>query len=220
MGDMKSSYMIIGVLVYYFAFFLVLLTIQGGKRQLGYEELNLHYSSDYFNKGNPYNQPEICGGVGKSMNFLNNIPCRDLIIHDLDIDGCNNISGCQWQNYSSLFGIAISPAGCGGGLINESFYNISRNTRHYCSESESLITNRSLCLVFGCQWLNNTDIGEESLLADDNIKPATIWNNIKYVVTLQVDLGLGDWNFIVLFLFTFLPLIGLMIGVLHLFPFI
>ena len=71
MGDMKTTYVIVGILLYFLCFFLVLLTITSGKRELGYEELGTTYNDPGFQaQNNPYDTPEHCGGIGTSMNFL------------------------------------------------------------------------------------------------------------------------------------------------------
>jgi len=222
MGSQSSQKIIVGCLIYYFIFFLVVTLFTtvgsiptGGQTDVGYNDPGI------IDQNNIYNRQPYCTGRGKIMNFFNKINCDEFEIPvELPTD-CESISGCSWSNYTSLFGLEILPQRCLG-TVNLTAEGIINNRSEYCDSST--LQNENRCSLYECQWVapNITGITDVTLISQD-ISLTTIWENIKTIVSYRVDFGLLEYNFILNLLFNFiflyLPTIILIIAIYFAFPF-
>lgn len=158
----------------------------------------------FIERGQSLYATAICGGKGKAMTILGNIPCKELDVNE-DENTCNSITDCTWQNETNLFNVTIRSAFCSG-YVNLTHYSLNDTTRStYCYE----LNNESSCDVFRCVWLNQTTLAEQQVDLDDTGKLVTIWETIKFMASFRADIGLGTFSFIFSFLFFYVPLVML-----------
>jgi hypothetical protein len=163
---------------------------------------------------------------------LYKIPCEYLRLPKgdygiLDEDQCNSINGCYSYNESSgfLFVSIYNDTLCKG-RVNMSHYGIS-NVSEYdlCYKSALTKFNKETCLIFGCEWYNQTDNNMY------NLQKGNIWTTINnavdiifsalnkffttifWVMSFQADVGLGSWNWLFCLIFFYAPFIMLILAV-------
>lgn len=211
MGKFESGKWIVGLLIYFFVFFLIMTSVAGMLSYYDIPNQHLTHNDPGFMAKNNFYSSAKCEGSGEAMNFLGTIQCSSLKLDIHDVDGCTGISGCTWMN-SSIFG----EVGCIGN-VNKTAYNITGWTSGYC-ESPYLQT-QELCILYRCPWIN------ESLVASSSVdfsgkQIVTIWSTVKYIVTFQADIGLGVWNFIFIFIFFYIPFIMFLFAIYMALPFL
>lgn len=216
MGEFKSGGWIVGLLIYFFLFFLLLQSAINARAEYVNSDTSRIYINDpgFQDKGNSLFNTERCGGKGTAMTVLGGIPCKNLDVDD-EIT-CNSFNGCTWSNETSLFNITVKDAGCRG-YINLSHYDLNYKTRStYCSN----LDNESLCEAFRCVWLNQTTLAQQQIYLEDSGKIATFWETIKFVATFRADIGLGIFTFVFSFLFFYVPLVMMIWAIYMALPFL
>jgi len=220
MGEFKSGLWIIGILIYFFLFFTIMVSITASQTILNIKQSSSVSFNDpgFQNQSSFFKTGRGCGGTGDTMNWLSGIPCPKLDIDNQDYNACNNISGCVWRNETNLFGVSVIEAECRG-YVNQSAMNIDGNSKEYCFSSG--LQNRSICTTFRCQWLNASEFSQIQI---DTFKPqgtlSVLWNTVSMVATFNVDFNLKHYTFLFSFLFFWIPLIGLIIALYFALPFL
>lgn len=167
---------------------------------------NTYINNVGFNsQSNPFLYGSKCTGKGTAMNGFKSIPCHALELDPYDIEGCNDIEGCEWNN-ASLF----ITVGCYE-FVNTTFYNITGSFNYkasYCGASG--LQNLELCETFGCHWYNNTNEFTQQRDVNSKYSTATIWETISWVALFNIDIGWNQFNWIISILFYILMLALLM----------
>jgi len=217
MGDFQAGKWIIGIVVYYVIFFLIVSSIFGLQAKLGASTTGVSFSGAGFeDKFNAFEEPVKCEGRGRAMNYFGRVLCTQLDVQE-DNATCQNISGCSWRNETSIFGFAVLPAQCNG-IVNNSFYNITDESRAgYCASSG--LQTEGLCTTFKCPWINNTDMGNQQTQALEFGSVGNIWESVKFVTGFKADFGFNKYDWLLRFLFSWLPFMMLLIALYFSAPF-
>lgn len=154
--------------------------------------------------GNEYLAADGCTGKGKAMTVFGNIPCNRLDVGN-DEDTCNTVEGCQWQNRTAFFNLTVFEAECELS-VNLSHYSLEGTSKsNYCET----FTNESYCDIFECVWADYNTLATDQVNLIETGKVVTIWETVKFMAGFQVDLNLGTFNFLFVFLFFYLPFVML-----------
>jgi len=214
MGEFESGKWIIGLLIYFFIFFLIMVSVVNMVHHYNYAiNQNINYTNPGFLDKNNFFSNERCEGTSKSMNFAGTIKCKKLIDVDNETCGVNStdgIQGCTWENESNILGIWYRASFCGGN-VNKTYYNITSSRRQFCEEATGIQT-EALCEIFGCTWVNESLMAELSVTNGEQ-QVVTLWSTVKYMVSFRADIGLGQWNFIFIFIFFYIPFIMLLFAI-------
>jgi len=223
MGEFAAGTWIVGLVIYFFLMFLI---VQSAINVQGYYNL-LEFDANvtdpgFQNKTNLYFLDDLNGqcrgkGGGRAMNFLQNIQCSQLKLDDYDFNACNNISGCYWENVTEIFGFEILPAGCSG-MVNKSYYNITGGLNQYCQSSG--LQEEGLCYTFKCDWIDIQTLNEEALDPLSTSSVTSLWTSIKFMATFRFDFGAGNFNWIFITLFFWLPSLMLLFSIYMALPFL
>lgn len=152
--------------------------------------------SDNIDFTNPFDKIQRCTGKGEAMNPFHSIFCKSLNLDPYDVEGCNVINGCTWENATVILGILFYPAGCVG-YVNISYYGINGTydtVAGYCSAPG--IQTAELCETFKCQWFNSTEQFSRPVDVNSKFNTVSIWETIAWVSTFNIDLGWGSFNFL------------------------
>lgn len=213
MGSSKAGTWIIGILIYYVLFFLILTLIVNGKTEmLGSSDPNIRYTDPGFvDRYKPNSQ--ACVGVGDVNYFAGTILCSNL-------DGLNNVTcpkikDCEWKNATSIFDITIIRSGCEN-EVNTTYYGITGSD--YCKASG--LQNRDMCRTFKCNWVNTSDISSQQQDTITKNSMASIFEVIGWVLVFDVNLGLGSFTWIFSILFFYVEFVCLLIAIYYSIPFI
>jgi hypothetical protein len=163
-----------------------------------------------FSGNTPFDTTPHCSGKGTSMNIFSSMPCPQLKINAEDVDGCNNISGCSWQN-GTIFNLF---RGCNG-YVNLTAYNLNGSDETtYCA----LLPNISICENFGCTWISRPDQFNSQMNFSSNFNTVSIWESIAWVATLKFNFGFGSFiNPIVNFMIFWIPMLALIVSIYFMF---
>jgi len=220
MGQSVAGTWIVGILAYFFLYLIITTGVFAMKAWLNTNDNRRITTSNPFTTDSPFNAKYTgCTGSSRVVNWQGVVPCLKLEGLNDYKQGCNNVSGCTWQNVTDLFGFAIFPAVCGG-EVNFTAYGLADNQtdKSICAS----ITNYNTCALFECNWGNTSAIALESA---DPLNPisflSTMWTVLKWTITLKLDLGLGPaGNFIWTFFGFYLPFLGLLIALYFMIPII
>lgn len=212
MGEFKSGIWIIGILIYYVAFFSIVGATSSTNSIITNEQRQFSYTDPGFQEQfNTFNVTGECSGRSDAITFFGNIKCNKLGLNEYQ-EECNLTQGCLWYNYTSLFGFTVSPQECKGN-VNKSYYALSGAYSFDKSSGicESAGNNETLCRLIKCVWVNPQQMAEES---NDDFQSTnfltTLWDSIKFVVLFSVDFGLGSFNWLISFIFFYLPFMFLL----------
>lgn len=245
MGQFEAGKWIIGLLVYFFIFYMFMMTVVASKTQVsGTFDTNVQYTNPGFlSQGQFYNNEGYCTNpVSMTLihEFLTDgyyIPCNQFTT----MGTCNNMENCNWTN-ATYFVFWHSPiCGClddgdftSRCMVNVSYYNfplanitVSQNDGYdfyynktseqkFC-ELSSYLANEDTCQLFGCSWIKFSDTPDVS---KDKGNGALFWEATKWVLTFNVNLGLGPWNFVFYFIFFWVELIALLWAIYMALPFL
>lgn len=229
MGESKATIWVLGLILYFFILFLFTSSLQTSRELLSFSDNRLNVTDPgWREQGNVFFNPTYqnqCSGTGggRSMNFLQNIQCNQLALDNEDYNGCNNVTGCTWQNRSSFFGLFVSDPECTG-IVDKTTYNITGGLNTYC-ESSGLQSVEN-CTLFKCDWVDfsslPTNTKGASLSGNEPLSLSTttnIWNTIKFMASFRTDIGLGNFNFIFSLLFFWIPTVMLLLAIYFMIPF-
>ena len=212
MGKFAAGKWILGILLYYFIFFLVLNGVQN--TQAYYSTANDMDFNDpnFVNKFDTFmDNIGECTGKSPTKIFLGRVSCKKLNLDISDKNGCNNISNCVWKNYTQIpfTNITVIPQSCQG-LVNESKYGIElAGAKEICTA----MMNESFCDLFGCTWLNQSQFDESTFDVTKGSKQLiSIWETIKWIITFRANIGIGTYSFIITYLLVFIPLVIIIIA--------
>jgi len=205
---------IIGTIAYFFFFFLIITGIQTIYASVG--ALNTDVTAgasgvDFISNtdgvcvgSSPASEISLFPGFGQQV-----IACWKLP-EISNNDSCNNIDGCYW---SGVFDTCK-------GYVNHSRYGITDNSSRGICQGTLLLKNQALCETFGCEFMNTTQIYLNGDVLDGNVDFFNLlFYNIKWIVTLNFDIGLGIYNFIFSTIFFWFPFIMLIYAIVRSFPF-
>ena len=220
MGEFNSAKWIIGIVIYYIFFFLVVLTLSSTLSWANAPDQYLVFNDPGFeNKTQPFDDTPSCSGSGsRSMNFLGNILCNQLNLDKNDFTGCNNIGGCLWKNDTSLFNITISGKSCTG-TVDKITESINGSAGTYCEDSLGLQTEER-CVLYGCEWVDNTQLSSNKAnLVSKDYSFIKVFKTVFFIITFRADIGLGQWSWL-FGLFFWIPFVMMLIAIYYSLPFL
>jgi len=219
MGESKSMVVILGILVYFILFFLIVQGSLNSARYYGVDDGSISINDPGFQeKFQAFDETGgICRGGGRTgvIGNFNRVLCHRLDVFE-DEDTCNDIPGCTWANETSLFGFAIRPARCEG-KVNTSEININATRSTYCENSPALQESIN-CSIFQCNWVNQTQLAEEFI--EDQQSFTNVWQTVKFVAFFRAELGMGGFTWIFSMIFFWLPLVALILAIYFALPFL
>lgn len=230
MGSFGAAKWLVGMVLYYFIFFIVVVSIVSGKTQVsGIQDNGVSWTSTGFAQAQHVFSGDfngLCRGTGKMSRITRLISCHGLVpSEDYNCDTidckteCESVSNCTWKNTTSIFGFAISSSTCHS-FVNQTFYNITGSRTTFCENSTGLINNQGLCETLGCTWVNQTVLAEE-LVSGQDVSFTNVWQTVKDVTFFRVNLGIPRaMNFIFIFIFVYLPALLVLLAVFFAVPFL
>ena len=211
MGEFTSGKWIIGLLIYFFVFFIVMWSVLNAQAAIGETtpannrvEIN---DPGFQDRLNSFDLGARCSGKSSAVTFLDNVLCKDLNVHEHE-PTCNNVTGCIWKNGTSLFNITIIDAGCTGNM-NKTFYNVPDKISSSSFCETSTFSTEELCKTMDCTWVNESQLALRQVDPLDKNSLVTMWQTIKFVATFRADLGLGGFTFIFSFMFFWIEFVML-----------
>jgi len=221
MGEYNSWKLIVGVMVYYLVFFLVLASIDQVMAQTFGNTNELRYTDPGFqDQFNFYESDGTCAGVIKK-NILGEYYCEQFFAEDENFtaEDCEALPGCEYSPPTLIFNISIFDAACREGL-NLTALSINESTAepgNICSNFD----NQTFCEAVSCVWLNPEDLAQQKVedLEGTNFL-TSIWENIKFVTTFSADFNMGGYDWVISLFFFYIPLLLLLYGVYMALPFL
>lgn len=225
MGQFQAGSWIIGILIYYVCFFLLIASVQYSFSTMYDTSNDLQYNDPGFSERfNIYDlQNGECRGKVKK-NILGNYYCKqfedlnDDLQTDITEEECNFIPGCAWENATLLLGIQVFDAQCSGN-VNITSLGLEDNTTTstFCQQ----LQNETYCDALHCIWLNPNDLANERIsdLEGKNFLSVT-WESIKFVTTFRADFDLGRYGWVISLVFFYFPLVMLLYAIYMALPFL
>lgn len=210
-GEFQAGIWIISIVIYFVIFFVTATAISNARAYYS-QDIWANNDPGITAKGNVFEQGGYCGGssdYGYLLGYGDVLPCSSLNIAK-DEQGnalydyqCNNVTGCFYENYTSLF--SGTKYQCSG-IVNLTAYSINTtDAESVCASSYLQV--RGLCEQFTCQWIDVSNLGT----GRPNIESGTtIWESFVWIVSFRYDFGIARYNWLLTLLFFYIPLIALL----------
>jgi len=194
MVEFSAGKWIIGLLLYFFCFYLVVWSTVATTIELDVETgVNSVKDPGFQKLSDPFSTGGFCSGTPE-------FGCG----HISDNVSCEYIRGCNWNDFSSI---------CYGNVGDP----VSGLALSICSPS----INQTYCKLAGCAWTTYSSYGDESYSAKSVVSNSPFRATIAIMTGFGVDIGLPVWvNFIYSFLFFWVPFVMLLWSLYVAIPFI
>lgn len=218
MGEFRSGTWIIGITLYFFTFFLIVLTIVNSSPNYQFlDTSNIEYQPPawYNDNNNPLEQSGYCSGkssVGGCSHFENNQY------------KCNLMPGCNYTNESNIFGECFLAPCCLGDFLDpdhlENPWAPDCETVNYLN---STYDKSKVCSnIDGCTW---SDLFGQTGSASVSIAEGFDWSRTKNVISIMsgfsAEIGFpAAYRFIYSFIFFWIPFFMLLWAIYMAIPFI
>ena len=194
MGEFESGKWIVGLLLYFFMFFVLVFSFVAAADDLG---LDHQVSTNDPGFANNQILPNVLGFC-EGNKFLS---CSSMVVTNATNPTCDSFVGCEWEP-NPFFG---DPR-CQGIL----------ETQESCSRQGD----QTRCFIVGCDWIQ-TDGEGLSLDTDNGVTLNTFTASIGVMTGFRADIGVpGNYRWIFSFLFFYIPFIMLLWSLYMAIPFI
>ena len=205
-SDFDSGKWVLYIILYYIVLFLVVSASSLLGTSFYQKTPTVTYNDPGFQEQQNFltSNSGLCSGKTKT-NIFGDIACVQFSFTEND---CNNVSSCYWVAEYNLFNISLSNADCYGTVnitalgINESEISVRKG---FCPA----LLNVTYCEKFGCNWINYTESVTDVSLFGSGGGISSIWDSIVFIIKFKADLGLGNYNWLVILIFFYLPIIAL-----------
>ena len=244
MAKITAFVMILGVIMYYFAFYMIVSSSNAALITMyGRDAKTMYNSSGYADFNNPFMDQSVCEGESDlDYNCVGLCLVTDAFYLDCRMfktpAECMRWSNCNWTNTSYFW--LLSTAAClgivqdnGYNNVNMTFYGFPKSTRagfenfttfsstvdfcDYESTPDTLDNDKILCEQFGCSFMNfSKDMSTQE--ASSYTAGKYTYHAISDMIVFQYDFGFGRYNFIFSFILIWLPFIILLVGVAMMLP--
>jgi len=194
MVEFAAGKWIIGLLIYFFGFYLVVWSAVGTSLELDVSTgVNPIKDPGFQTVADPFDTGGVCSGTPK-------FGCG----HLTDNVSCEYIRGCNWNIASSIcYGNVGDP---------ETGLALS-----ICRPS----INQTYCTLSGCAWTTYTSYGDESYSVNSVVSNSPVKTTVAIMSGFAADIGIPGWvRFIYAFIFFWLPFIMLTWSIFVSIPFI
>ena len=242
MGEFASAKWIIGIMIYFFVYFLLVFSIDRSSLEfqsdvgtdLGYDDIILSDDALSFQtRVSPFDTDGYCDtphqgikasfwagplGIRSLLGPAKSVGCE--YSNAIDEASCNEIEGCTSVADVDWFGWFDDNVSyrCEG-TINNTAYGGSDSTS--LCRSPLLDSNESICNLIGCTWISYENIGTDVYSRDSSFTMRSIWDAIGFMGGFNAQYGIPGWvNFIFAFFFTYIPLFMLLLAVYFAIPFL
>lgn len=210
MGSSASGSWLLGLIIYFFVFIVMVTFVSNMQEGITYSSDNILSatgSNDYCDTPRyTYNTDfELVKNI-----YPNTKDCR-ATLGTYAKETCEFIEGCIWDNVTSGWWIFSSTYESCTGEVNTSYYNNGTETFEICSMSGLQgRVNNGLCGLMGCTYYTEKDLNVDDL-------DTTITGVIKQVnsftsviislASFDADIGIPeDYEFLFSFIFFYIPL--------------
>ena len=194
MGQFESGRWVLGLSLYFFGFFIIMISIISSANELDIEHDASVADIGFQSELNPYTDG-VCTGT---LSYF------DLLFCDLDGTDTNescSIIGCDWDGTD-----------CTGSV----------NSTLIPSPSCVLITNRTICEVLeedGCRWIDRDE--EDYIDPNSGYSNGGFVNTIKFLFGFDANIGIPrTYQFIISFIFFWIPFTALLWSIYMSLPFL
>jgi len=202
MGAFASARWIVGLFLYFFAFFVIMYAVVGAAGEYGFDT---HGDLSYLDNGfsNDNNQPYAQGGKCSGSPVFT---CEGMDIRDMESCILFVPYNCKWQNETLVYNSTIFDR-CYG------FLNAA------CKD----FTNPRMCGVAKCTWTDYTNNGTASMPSgygsafDWETTKNTVVTMLGFRATIGIPYG---WTFVFSTVFFYLPFIMLVLALYFGLPFL
>jgi hypothetical protein len=212
MGQFESGKWLIGLFLYFVIFFLIVLSISNIKAWAYHPDPNVviedpgfYRLGGYYAYGGKCDKP---ADLDIALIPYGAISCRDLVLNNMT---CGNIDGCAWQNDSWFTGDYCY------GNVNRTYYAI--NSFVPCNATG--LQSQELCKIFKCSWTNSSELYTQSISPLESQNTFSMfWETAKIMLGFHTDIGLTQFNWLFVLMFTYLPLLMMFYALYMALPFL
>jgi len=226
MGSARAGKWIIGLLIYFFVFVIIVTSASNMDNDIS------STGGEFADKETPFNSPYCDGQRTKiifqsddSYDIIDNYNEDDtdcsLTTGVVDQDICEYIEGCSWENVTIThwFSADESSFTCNG-TVNTTYYNDDENFTGYSLCEMTGLDNNLDCSILGCFWYNENTA--------TNLNLDSTWSNVNSIAStigglflFRVDLGMPEQaKTIFIFILFYIPFFILLMAIYFILPFI